>query len=124
MVQILHSLGIPVKTPITVHVDNMGAIFIAENAASNQRTCHIDVRHCFLVDLTEEGFLDVMLTNSANNTSDQCSIILGRAKYVCMSYLAASACHLAGPARTPLDDNSDKSWRKIRFSKSFSRPQN
>jgi len=32
VVQILHSLGIPVQTPITVHVDNMGAIFMFENA--------------------------------------------------------------------------------------------
>jgi len=38
VVQILHSLGIPVQTPIIVHVDNMGAIFMLENASSNQRT--------------------------------------------------------------------------------------
>jgi len=45
VVQILHSLGIPVQTPITVHVDSMGAIFMLENASSNQRTRHIDVKH-------------------------------------------------------------------------------
>ena len=70
VVQILHSLGIPVKTPITVHVDNMGTIFMSENATSNQRTRHIDVRHRFILGLTEEGFLDVVFTNSENNTSD------------------------------------------------------
>jgi len=70
VVQILHSLGIRVQTLITVHVDNMGATFMAENVTSNQRTHHIDVKHRFLIDLTEEGFLDVAFTNSANNTSD------------------------------------------------------
>jgi len=70
VVQIHNSHGIPVKTPITVHVDNMGAIFMVENATSNQRTPHIDVKHRFLVDLTEEGFLDVVFANLANNTSD------------------------------------------------------
>jgi len=70
VVQILHSLGISVQTPVTVHVDNMGAIFMVENATSNQRTRHIDVKHRFLIDLTEEGFLDVVFTNSANNTPD------------------------------------------------------
>jgi len=70
VVQVLHSLGIPVQTPITVHVDNMGAIFMSENASSNQRTRHIDVKHRFSIDLTAEGFLDVVFTNSANNTSD------------------------------------------------------
>jgi len=63
VVQILNSLGIPIETVITVHVDNMGAIFMAENATSNQRMHHIDVKHRFLVDLTEEGFLDVVFTN-------------------------------------------------------------
>jgi len=70
VVQILHSLGIPVQTSITVHVDNMGAIFMSENASSNQRTRHIDVKHRFLIALTSEGFLDVVFTNSANNTLD------------------------------------------------------
>jgi len=45
VVQFLHSLDIPVQTLITVDGDNMGAIFMAENATSNQRTCHIDVKH-------------------------------------------------------------------------------
>jgi len=68
--QILRSLGIPVQTLVTVHVDNMRAIFMLENASSNQRTRHIDVKHRFLIDLTAEGFLDVVFTNSAKNTSD------------------------------------------------------
>jgi len=68
--QILHSLGIPVQTPVTVHVDNMGAIFMSENVSSNQRTRHIDAKHRFLIDLTAEGFLDVVFTNSENNMSN------------------------------------------------------
>jgi len=68
--QILRSLGIPVQTLVTVHVDNMRAIFMLENVSSNQRTRHIDVKHRFLIDLTAEGFLDVVFTNSAKNTSD------------------------------------------------------
>jgi len=43
---------------------------MSENASSNQRTRHVDVKHGFLIDLTSEGFLDVVFTNSANNTSD------------------------------------------------------
>jgi len=39
VVQILHSLGIPVQTPITVHVDNMGAIFMFENAWCHSWSC-------------------------------------------------------------------------------------
>jgi len=48
----------------------MAAIFMLENSSGNERTRHIDAKHCFLVDLTAEGFLDVVFTNSANNASD------------------------------------------------------
>jgi hypothetical protein len=37
-------MGIPVKTPITVKVDNIGAVFMVDNATSSTRTCHIDTR--------------------------------------------------------------------------------
>jgi Reverse transcriptase (RNA-dependent DNA polymerase) len=72
VVQILTSLGISVKTPITVRVDNMGAIFLAENANSSSRTRHISVRHHFLNDLcsSEPKFLDVIFVCSEENTSD------------------------------------------------------
>ena len=72
VVQILTSLGISVKTPITVRVDNMGAIFLAANANSSSRTRHISVRHHFLNDLcsSEPKFLDVIFVCSEENTSD------------------------------------------------------
>jgi len=53
-----------------MHVDNMRALFMAENVTSNQRAYHIDVRHRFFIDLMAEGSLDAMFTNSANNTSN------------------------------------------------------
>jgi hypothetical protein len=42
VVQVLLDVGIPVKTPITVKVDNMGAVFMVNNATSSARTRHID----------------------------------------------------------------------------------
>jgi hypothetical protein len=41
IVQVLESLNIPVKKPIIVHIDNVGAIFIAENpSATKAYTTH------------------------------------------------------------------------------------
>ena len=40
-------MGIKVKLPITVRVDNVGAIFMAENVAVSPRTKHIDLRTKF-----------------------------------------------------------------------------
>jgi hypothetical protein len=40
VVQILLAMGIPVKLPIIVLVDNVGAILMAENVATSTRTHH------------------------------------------------------------------------------------
>jgi hypothetical protein len=44
---VLESLGIKIQTPITVMVDNIGAIFMAENVSATSRTKHIDT--CYRV---------------------------------------------------------------------------
>ena len=41
--QIMMAMGLKVKTPITVMVDNVGAIFMAENITTLQRTRHVDI---------------------------------------------------------------------------------
>jgi hypothetical protein len=41
VVQILLSMGIPVKIPVVDRVDNMGAIFMSENASASSRTKHV-----------------------------------------------------------------------------------
>jgi hypothetical protein len=47
-VLVLESLRIKVETPIIVKVDNVGAIFMAENVSAMSRTKHIDTRYHFL----------------------------------------------------------------------------
>jgi hypothetical protein len=42
IVQILLSMGIPVKLPVICRVDNGGAIFMAENINTTSRSKHID----------------------------------------------------------------------------------
>jgi hypothetical protein len=44
---LLESLGISVKLPIIVRIDNIGAIFMAENASSGVCTRHFDTRYHF-----------------------------------------------------------------------------
>ena len=41
--QILISMGLKVKTPIIVRVDNVGAMFMSENTSTSQRTRHVDI---------------------------------------------------------------------------------
>jgi hypothetical protein len=42
-VNVLETMGINVRRPIVVRVDNVGAIYMAENAAVSQRTKHMDL---------------------------------------------------------------------------------
>ena len=56
--------------PITVRVDNVGAIFMAENVSVSPRTKHIDIRTKFLTQYIEEGFIKITFVKSDRNLSD------------------------------------------------------
>ena len=70
VLQVLNSVGIQVETPVTVRVDNMGAIFMAENASSSSRTRHIDIRWHFTRNLTKDKVIEIIFCKSAENKSD------------------------------------------------------
>jgi hypothetical protein len=63
-------LGIPLKTPVDVMVDNVGAIFMSENVTSSSRTRHMDTRWWFVNQLQEEGLVKVKFVRTHENLSD------------------------------------------------------
>jgi hypothetical protein len=63
-------MGIKVKTPITVRVDSMGAIFMTDNVSTSRCIKHIDVRHHYVRELVEEGFIKIILVRSECNFAD------------------------------------------------------
>ena len=66
----LEFLGIKVELPIVVHVDNIGAIYLADNATSSNRTKHIDTRYHYTRDYVEDGIIKVKFVKSENNDAD------------------------------------------------------
>jgi hypothetical protein len=68
--QVLTSLGIKVQLPIIVHVDNVGAIFMAENATSTHHTRHIDARYHFVREFIFDGFIKIIFVKTIDNRSD------------------------------------------------------
>ena len=68
--QVLQSMGVKVKLPIVVRVDNIGAIFMAENVAVSQRTKHIDVRYRFVQEFVMDGFLKIIFVRTGDNDAD------------------------------------------------------
>ena len=68
--QALEFLGIQGALPIIVRVDNVGAIYLAQNAVSGPRTKHVDVRYHFVRDYIEDGFVKIVFVRSEDNDSD------------------------------------------------------
>jgi hypothetical protein len=70
VVQILLFLGIPVKLPIEVWVDNIGAIFMSENSTSSSRTRHMDTRFRYIEQLQEDGLIKLKFVPTKENIAD------------------------------------------------------
>ena len=68
--QLLQSMGVQVKLPIVIRVDNIGAIFMSENVAVSQRTKHVDVRYRFVQEFVFDNFIKVIFVRANDNDAD------------------------------------------------------
>ena len=68
--QLLESMKIEVKYPITVRADNIGAIFMASNIMTTSLTKHVDIRYKYVNEFVEAGIVKVIFVKSAENDSD------------------------------------------------------
>jgi hypothetical protein len=68
--QVLEFMEVKLKLPIIVNVDNVGAIYLANNAVSGPRMKHVDIRYHFVRDLIEDGVVEVTFVRSEENDSD------------------------------------------------------
>jgi hypothetical protein len=70
IVQVLMSMGIAVKLPVIVRVDNVGAIFMAENVTTSGGTKHVDIRYHYVREFVEDGFVKIIFVRTAENYAD------------------------------------------------------
>ena len=69
--QILLFMGIPMKLPVDVWVDNVGAIFMSENMTSSSRTRHMDTRWWYVNQLQEQDkLIKIRFVKTLENVSD------------------------------------------------------
>jgi hypothetical protein len=59
-----------VNLRIVVKTENIGAIFMSENALTGFCTQHVDIRFHFVRDFIEDGFIKIEFFRSAKNDSD------------------------------------------------------
>jgi hypothetical protein len=51
--QVLETMGVGLKLPITVKIDKVGAIYLIKNHSLGKRTKHIDIRRYMVRELVE-----------------------------------------------------------------------
>ena len=69
IVQLLQTMNIEVL-PITVHVDNVGAIWLSNNHTTSDKTIHIDIRTSFVKEYQEDGRIIIKFVKSEENEAD------------------------------------------------------
>ena len=70
IVQLLQTMNIEVDLPITLHVDNAGAIWLSNNRPTSNRTKHIVIRTSFVREYQEEGKIIIKFVKSEENEAD------------------------------------------------------
>ena len=68
--QMLRRMEIKVPLPIKVQVDNVGAIWLANNSSVSERTKHVDLRAHFVRDMIKDQVIEINFVKSAENDSD------------------------------------------------------
>ena len=68
--QMLRSMEIKVPLPIKVQVENVGAIWLANNSSVSESTKHVDLRAHFVIDMIKDQVIEINFVKSAENDSD------------------------------------------------------
>ena len=68
--QLLSSMEMEVPLHIKVQVDNVGAIWLANDSSVSERTKHVDLRAHFVRDMIKDQVIGINFVKSAENDSD------------------------------------------------------
>jgi len=70
VMRVLLSIGLKVYLPMKLKVDNTGAIDLANKRTTGVRTRHVDIRHHYIRDLKEQGFIELEWVSTDDNETD------------------------------------------------------
>ena len=63
-------MGLSVKLPMKLEIDNSGAVDLANNWTAGGRTRHMETRMFFLQEMKEKGILKIVWVRGDNNPVD------------------------------------------------------
>jgi hypothetical protein len=67
---LLQGIGIEIVLPIIVKTDNIGEMFMAQNASSGVRTLHFDTRYHYIREIVEDGIIQIEIVRLIDNDSN------------------------------------------------------
>ena len=70
IVQLLETMNIKVELLITMHVDNVGTIWLSNNRTTSDRKKHIDIRTSFVKEYQEDGKKIINIVKSEEKEAD------------------------------------------------------
>jgi hypothetical protein len=79
--RLLESIRLRVHLPMTLEVDNKGAVNLVSNFSVGGRTRHIETRQYYLRELKEQGVISVICKAGSENSSDRYNKNLGRREF-------------------------------------------
>ena len=79
---ILAFLNVEIEKPIKVFCDNVGAIYMSNNAKAGARTKHIDVRYHHVREYVVDGVVDIIFVRSEENDADIFTKNVGKKPFV------------------------------------------
>jgi hypothetical protein len=67
---LMEFFGMKIELPVTIKVDNLGAIYLSKSASTSNRTKHIDTHYHFVRNYIEDGILTIEFVRSEENQAD------------------------------------------------------
>jgi hypothetical protein len=64
VVQTLEHIGMEIELPVLIYCDNVGAIFMSENATATTRMKHVDTRYHFVREFVFDKFVEIVFVKS------------------------------------------------------------
>ena len=81
LLQLMSDLSVDVKT-FELYGDNQGALALAKNPVSHQRSKHIDVRYHFIRSHVNSGLMNLMYVPTQENIADVFTKAVSKTKMI------------------------------------------
>ena len=70
IVKVLQSMEIEVELPITLYVDNIGAIFLVNNCTTSDLMKHVDIHNHLICEYVQDGMVKIGFVKLEENDAD------------------------------------------------------